>query len=122
MQCCLPLALTADGDHVPYSMFERQGKIDPRLYSGGCGGAPTDCGEPAILDYMNRRTDEKTAERIHIALLTQAAFDVATALEFARLSGVQARLAELVLSREPGRVRQQASLFVPAPDRRSCVR
>jgi hypothetical protein len=71
---------------------------------------------------MNRRLDEKTAERVHIALLTKAAFDRASALEFARLSGVDSKLARLVLSREPAKVRQQPSLFVPGPDRRNFAR
>jgi hypothetical protein len=71
---------------------------------------------------MNRRLDEKTAERVHIALLTKAAFDRATALEFARLSHVDPHLARRVLSCEPRQVRQQASLFVAGPDRRHSVR
>jgi hypothetical protein len=71
---------------------------------------------------MNRRIDEKTAERMHIALLTKAAFDRAAAFEFTRLSGVDERLAVAVLTREPGRVRQQPSFFVAGPDRRRWTR
>ena len=71
---------------------------------------------------MNRRIDEKTAERINLALLTRAAFDPYTALTYARLSGLSLNLVDAVFERAPSRVRQQRSFFLPATDRRVASR
>ena len=74
-----------------------------------------------IID-MNRRIDEKTAERINLALLTRAAFDPYTALTYARLSGLPLNLVDAVFERAPAQVRQQRSFFLPATDRRMAAR
>ncbi len=71
---------------------------------------------------MNRRLDEKTAERINLALLTRAAFDAPTARTYARLSGLPAPLVDTVFGRPPGQVRQQHTYFLPGSDRRSVER
>lgn len=68
---------------------------------------------------MNRRTDEKTADRINLALLTRAAFDTPAALRFARISGLDTILVEGVFARDLHEIRQQVSYFVPKSDRRT---
>jgi hypothetical protein len=71
---------------------------------------------------MDRRIDEITAERINIALLTRAAFDMRTALTFATLSGLKHEFAEDVLSRPPAQIRHYPTMFLLPPDRRRCAR
>lgn len=71
---------------------------------------------------MERRIDDTTAERINIALLTRAAFDMHTALTFATLSGLARDFAEHVLTRPPAQIRHYPSLFLLPPDRRRCAR
>ena len=67
---------------------------------------------------MERRLDETTAERINIALLTRAAFDMHTALTFATLSGLKQEFAEGVLARPATEIRHYPSMFLLPPDRR----
>jgi hypothetical protein len=67
---------------------------------------------------MERRTDESTAERINIALLTRAAFDMHTALTFATLSGLEQEFVEDVLTRPKAELRHYPSMFLLPPDRR----
>lgn len=67
---------------------------------------------------MTRRMNEKTADRINLALLTRAAFDTLTAARFARISGLDAALVDSVFARAPHEIRQQVSYFVPKSDRR----
>jgi hypothetical protein len=55
---------------------------------------------------MNRRTDDKTAEKVRMALLTGAAFERAAAERYARIAGLPAVLIEDVLDRPAHRVRQ----------------
>ena len=70
------------------------------------------------INAMNRRIDEKTAERINLALLTRAAFDPHTALTYSRLTGLALDLVQRVFSRPANQVRQQRSFFLPSNDRR----
>jgi hypothetical protein len=67
---------------------------------------------------MERRTDERTAEKIYIALLTRAAFDQHTAITFARLAGLAQELVDSILARPPSHLRHYPSLFLLPPDRR----
>lgn len=62
--------------------------------------------------------NEKTADRINLALLTRAAFDTLKAVRFARISGLDTALVDSVFARQPHEIRQQASYFVPQSDRR----
>ena len=71
---------------------------------------------------MNRRIDEKTAERIDLALLTRAAFDLYRALIYARLSGPSMELVNTVFERAPSCVRQHRTFFLPATERRVTMR
>lgn len=71
------------------------------------------------IKAMNRRIDEKTAERINLALLTRAAFDPHTALTYSRLTGLQLDLVQQVFARPPSQIRQQRSFFLPSKDRRT---
>ena len=71
---------------------------------------------------MNRCIDEKTAERIDLALLTRAAFDLYRALTYARLSGLSMELVNKVFERAPSCVRQQRSFFLPTTERRVTMR
>jgi len=69
---------------------------------------------------MDRRIDEKTADRINQALLTRAAFDTPAALRFAHLSGLATALVTGVFARAPQRVRPHMASC--APDRRTVPR
>jgi hypothetical protein len=85
---------------------------------------PTSKGAPLCLrktysSAMNRRIDEKTAERINLALLTRAAFDPHTALTYSRLTGLCLELVQQVFSRPVGQIRQHRSFFLPSSDRRA---
>jgi hypothetical protein len=71
---------------------------------------------------MERRIDETTAERINIALLTRAAFDMHTALTFATLSGLKQEFAEGVLTRPAAELRHYPTMFLLPPDRRRTPR
>jgi hypothetical protein len=55
---------------------------------------------------MNRRTDDKTAEKVRMALLTGAAFDRAAAERYAQIAGIAAVLIDDVLERPAHCVRQ----------------
>lgn len=55
---------------------------------------------------MNRRTDQKTAELVDIALLTRAAFQQDAAHRYAGVAGLPDSLTQEVLSRPPDKVRK----------------
>lgn len=84
-------------------------------------GAPLRCGK-SYISAMNRRIDEKTAERINLALLTRAAFDRRTALTYSRLTGLCLDLVQQVFARPLSQIRQHRSFFLPSSDRRSSPR
>lgn len=84
-------------------------------------GAPL-CSWKIYSSAMNRRIDEKTAERINLALLTRAAFDRHTALTYSRLTGLCVDLVQQVFARPVGQIRQHRSFFLPSSDRRATPR
>lgn len=55
---------------------------------------------------MNRRTDQKTAELVDIALLTRAAFQHDVAHRYAGIAGLPDSLTQEVLARPPDKVRK----------------
>ena len=55
---------------------------------------------------MNRRTDQKTAELVDIALLTRAAFQQDAAHRYAGIAGLPDALTREVLARPPDKVRK----------------
>lgn len=81
-------------------------------------GAPL-CRRKSYSSAMNRRIDEKTAERINLALLTRAAFDRHTALTYSRLTGLRVDLVQQVFARPVAEIRQHRSFFLPSSDRRA---
>lgn len=55
---------------------------------------------------MNRRTDDNTAEKIRMALLTRVAFTRPAAQQYAKIAGVPEPLIVEVLERAVNQVRQ----------------
>jgi hypothetical protein len=71
---------------------------------------------------MDRRRDSNTAEKIDMALLTKAAFDLRTALTYAALAGLKQSFILAVFARGPQHVRQYQSAFLRTTDRRTTTR
>jgi hypothetical protein len=59
----------------------------------------------ATRTQQPRRTDRWTAERLELAALTARAFDLHTAKNYLRLSGVPSELIENFVTRFPGALR-----------------
>ncbi|QYF92649.1 hypothetical protein KY495_18195 [Massilia sp. PAMC28688] len=73
---------------------------------------------------MNRRTDQKTAELVDIAVLTRAAFQQHAAQRYAGEAGLPDSLTQEIFSRPPGKIRKpSAAVYDGAiPDRRRAAR
>lgn len=75
---------------------------------------PQTYGEPGkkcdILFFMTRRHDAITAEKVDMALLTRAAFEVKTAGRYAAIAGLPGDLIEQVFARPVNCTRQYSSL------------
>lgn len=70
---------------------------------------------------MDRRRDSITAEKIDVALLTKAAFDIRTALTYSVLAGLRQSFILAVFARGPQHVRQYQSAFSRTTNRRSAA-
>lgn len=73
---------------------------------------------------MNRRTDQKTAELVDIAVLTRAAFQQDAAQRYAGVAGLPEGLTQQIFARPPGKLRKpSAAVYIGAiPDRRRAPR